>query len=97
MANIEKQMKLHRFVELIKQQDFPFDTHDVEEDLDRVLSYYRGDNELTEEDKTLLKDELDKLAEDEQTREIENAILEVKYPILGEVKQTRKLWRMGKW
>jgi len=97
MTNIEKQMKLHRFVEIVKQQDFPFDTHDVEEDLDRVLNYYSGNHELTKEDKTLLKEELAKLAEDEQTREIEKAILKVKYPILVDIEQKKRIEKVKIW
>lgn len=97
MTNIEQQLKLHRFIESVKQKDFPFDTHDVDEDLDEVLGYYRSDYELTEEDKTLLKDELAKLAEAEQTKEITSIIIDNDDPILRGIKQPKESKGLRKW
>ena len=40
MIYMEKHLRLHRFVESIKQRESPFDTHDVRERADEIVDYY---------------------------------------------------------
>jgi len=66
----EKQLKLNRYIEYIKQQEFPFDTHDVDEDFSKILDYFGIEDSFSESELLIIKNEFMKLAEAAQTEEI---------------------------
>ena len=74
-------MKVYRLVEYIKQMEFPFDTHDESEE---ILSHFGIVICLNPEEKPLLINELRKMAEQEQTREITRAIKEQQMGLDGQ-------------
>jgi len=62
---------VHKIVEYIKQRgEFPFDSDEVIEELDKVLYYFDVYDQVNEEEKNLLKDDLLKIAFAEEDREI---------------------------
>lgn len=64
-------LKVHKIIEYIKQRgEFPFDTDEVIEELDKVLCFFNIYDELAKDEKGLLKDDLVKLAIAEQNREM---------------------------
>jgi len=64
--------KIHRIVEYIKlQPDFPFCEEDVVENIDIVLHYFGIYKVLDEQEESLLISELQKLAIEDEFREIE--------------------------
>ena len=67
-----KSNRVHRIVEYIKQiNEFPFDTSEVMEELDKVLYFFDIHEELTPEERKLLEDDLSRLALEEEMREVE--------------------------
>lgn len=68
-----KSQKVHRIVEYIRlQAEFPFDSDEVIEELDKILHFFDIHEELTGEEKELLEKDLSKLAIEEEFREMEN-------------------------
>lgn len=72
MEQTKASVKVNRLVEYIKQQEFPFDTHD---DPEEILNHYGIAITVSPEEKPLLLKELNKLAEVEQTNEIARAVM----------------------
>ena len=72
MENEKGSLKVNKLVEYIKQQEFPFDTHD---DPEEILSHYGIAFEPDSEECKLLACELQKMVEQEQTNEITRAVL----------------------
>ena len=60
-------LKVHRIVEYIKGQEFPFDTHDEPEE---VLEFYGVDSDFSSAERQLLVSEVRRLEEQAQTSEI---------------------------
>ena len=73
MEQIKGSIKVNRIIGYIRQQEFPFDTHD---DPEAILSHYGIVIEMKAEDKPLMMDELRKMAEQEQTSEITRAVMQ---------------------
>ncbi len=68
-----KSQKVHKIVEYIRlQAEFPFDSDEVMEELDKVLKFFKVYEELTEEEKKLLEKDLSRLAVEEEFREAEH-------------------------
>jgi len=64
----ETQITIHQIVEYIKQDnEFPFDTHD---DLQEILNHYQIEENINSTEKELLQQEIRKITEKAQTREI---------------------------
>ena len=60
--------RIHQAIEYIKQDlEFPFDTHD---DFRDILAHYGIAITLNDDDEPVLREELQKIAEDAQTAEI---------------------------
>ena len=72
MEQTKASVKVNKIVEYIKQQEFPFDTHD---DPEEILSHYGIAVVVGPEEKPLLLQELRKMAEVEQTNEITRAVM----------------------
>tara|TARA_Y100000310_G_C20683933_1_gene817754 strand:- start:212 stop:457 length:246 start_codon:yes stop_codon:yes gene_type:complete len=60
--NLQSKYKLHQTVEYIKLQEWCFDTLDVVEAIDTVLSHFGFDDSFSSEEKDLLKEELFEIA-----------------------------------
>jgi hypothetical protein len=67
-------LKVYRLVKYIEQQEYPFDTHDDTED---IMNHFGIVIEVSHEEKSLLLDELKKMAEHEQTNEITQKTMEI--------------------
>jgi hypothetical protein len=67
-------LKVYRLVKYIEQQEYPFDTHDDTED---IMNHFGIAVEVSPEEKSLLLDELRKMAEREQTKEITQKTMEI--------------------
>lgn len=67
-------LKVYRLVKYIEQQEYPFDTHDDTED---ILNHFGIAVEVSPEEKSLLLEELRKMAEQEQTKEITKKTMEI--------------------
>ncbi len=66
--NQETQITIHQIVEYIRQDnEFPFDTHD---DLKEILNYYQIDENINSTEQELLQQEIRKITEKAQTKEI---------------------------
>ena len=66
--NQERQITIHQIVEYIKQDnEFPFDTHD---NLQKILNYYQIAENIKSTEKELLQQEIRKITEKAQTKEI---------------------------
>ncbi len=65
-------LKVHQIVEYMKEQEFPFDTHD---DPDEVLAFYGVDSNLSFAERQLLVSEVRRLEEQSQTSEIARIVL----------------------
>ncbi len=64
-------LRVHKIVEYIKQrEEFPFDGDDVLEELDKVLCFFNILDQLSQEEENLLRDDLFKLAVEEEVREV---------------------------
>ena len=72
MESEKGSIKVNKIIGYIRQQEFPFDTHD---DPEEILSHYGIAIEIKPEDKPLLIDELRRMAEQEQTNEITRAVM----------------------
>ena len=72
MESEKSSIKVNKIIGYIKQQEFPFDTHD---DPEEILSHYGIVIEMKPEDKPLLMEELKRMAEQEQTNEITRAVM----------------------
>ena len=81
MEQEDGSMKVNRLIEYIKQLEFPFDTHDEPEE---ILNHFGIVIYLDSEEKPLLMDELRKMAEQEQTKEITRAIKEQQMGLDGQ-------------
>jgi hypothetical protein len=67
-------LKVYRLVKYIEQQEYPFDTHD---DTEEIMNHFGIAVEVSSEEKSLLLDELRKMAEQEQTNEITQKTMEI--------------------
>lgn len=67
-------LKVYKLVEYIKQQEYPFDTHD---DPEEIMNHFGIAIDVGSRDKILLVDELCKMAELEQTIEITRKAMEI--------------------
>jgi hypothetical protein len=72
MEQAQGSIKVNRIIGYIRQQEFPFDTHD---DPKEILSHYGIAIEMKAEDKPFITEELRKMAEQEQTIEITRAVM----------------------
>ena len=54
--------KVHAIVECLKQQEFPFDAFEIEEELDKVLLFFNIYETLTSEERYILKKDLVSIA-----------------------------------
>jgi hypothetical protein len=72
MKQVQGSIKVNKIIGYIRQQEFPFDTHD---DPEEILSHYGIAIEMKPEDRPLLMEELRKMAEQEQTNEITRAVM----------------------
>jgi len=73
MESEKNSIKVNKIIGYIRQQEFPFDTHD---DPEEILSHYGIVIEMKPEDKPLLIEELRKMAEQEQTSEITRDVMQ---------------------
>lgn len=85
MNVVQSSLKVFRIVEYIKGQEFPFDTHDEPEEM---LGYFGVDDDLNEQEREALVKELERLAEQAQTREISRVILD-------EAEEASRGWENG--
>ena len=67
-------LRVYRLVKYIEQQEYPFDTHDDTED---ILNHFGIAVEVSAGEKSLLSNELRKMAEQEQTNEITQKAMEI--------------------
>ena len=74
MEQANGSFRVNKLIEYIKQLEFPFDTHDEPEE---ILNHFGIVIDLKSEEKPLLMDELRKMAEQEQTNEITQKIMEI--------------------
>ena len=72
MESEKGSLNVNKLVEYIKQQEFPFDTHD---DFEEILNHFGIAFEPDSKDCALLSRELQKMVEQEQTSEITRAVL----------------------
>ena len=72
MEQAQGSLKANKIIGYIRQQEFPFDTHD---DPEEILSHYGIAIEMKSEDRPLLMEELRKMAEQEQSNEITRAVM----------------------
>ena len=77
MEQAQGSIKVNKIIGYIRQQEFPFDTHD---DPEEILSHYGIGIEMKPKDKPLLMEELRKMAEQEQTSEITRAVMQAQEP-----------------
>ena len=68
--DVKKQFKIHRIIENIKIDDFVFDTHDIEEDMDNVLYAHGFREKFDEDERKVLYEELYTIALKKQLGEM---------------------------
>jgi hypothetical protein len=73
MEKAQGSIRVNKIIGYIRQQEFPFDTHD---DPEEILGHYGIVIEMKPADKPLLMEELRRMAEQEQTSEITRAVMQ---------------------
>jgi hypothetical protein len=94
---VDKQ-KIHQIVEYIKLFEFPFDTLDLNDGLEEILTYFNVSIDLSLEEISIIKRELLPMAESAQTREV--VAMQDEFPLFSFISKTdveeKRVWQKPK-